>query len=142
MKNSIEMSVKLKAPTGWIWNALTDRSELANWWSEDVVLEPKVGGTFKEPWEDDKRQRQMATGKVLALKKEKFITFTWQEKSWPKEAVTECSLSLEDNGKERILTLVHSGWESLPEPLKSQCLKDFKLGWGFHLKELKSYLDD
>ena len=142
MKDSIEMSIKLKASAGWIWNALTDRGELANWWSEDVVLEPKVGGAFKEPWEDDTGKRQLASGKVLKLKKEQFITYTRKEKTWPKEATTECSLKIEDTGKERILTLTHSGWETLPEPLKKAAMKDFKLGWSYHLKELKSYLDD
>lgn len=142
MKDSILLSIKIKANPGWIWHALTDRGELENWWSEDVILEPKVGGSFKEPWEDDEGQRQLASGKVLALKKENFITFTWKEKSWPKTAMTECTFTIEDNGKERVLTIEHTGWDSLPEAERSKTMKDFKVGWTYHLKELKSYLDD
>ncbi|AFY01449.1 SRPBCC family protein [Bdellovibrio bacteriovorus] len=142
MKDSIELSIKLKASSGWIWNALTDRGELENWWSESVVLEPKVGGAFKEPWIDDEGDKQMASGKVVKLKKEQFITFTWKEKSWPKTATTECTFTIEDNGKERVLSLEHSGWDTLPAEIRTKTIKDFKVGWGYHLKELKSYLDD
>lgn len=142
MKDIIELSINLKASIGWIWNALTDRGELENWWSEDVVLEPKVGGNFREPWENDEGKSQLASGKVLEMKKEKFIAFTWKEKDWPKEAITKCSFSISDDGKMRTLTVRHEGWESLPEATRSQLLKDFKIGWNYHLKELKSYLDD
>ena len=141
-KNIIEQTIKLKASTGWIWNALTDRGELANWWSEDVILEPKKGGAFKEPWEDDEGKKQVASGKVVELKKEKLIVFTWREKDWPKDAITECSFVIEDAGSIRTLTVVHEGWETLPEAKRAQMMKDFKVGWGYHLKELKSYLDD
>lgn len=142
MKDVIELSVDLKASAGWIWNALTDKDELSNWWGEKIVLEPKKGGVFKEPWEDDEGNRQVASGQVLEVKKEQFIRFTWQEKNWPKNAITECSFSIEDAGTKRILTLTHSGWDSFPKEKKAGIMKDFKTGWGYHLKELKSYLDD
>ncbi|MGZ3770442.1 MAG: SRPBCC family protein [Bdellovibrio sp.] len=142
MTEMIELTVTLKASAGWIWNALTDRGELENWWSEDIVLEPKVGGAFREPWEDDNGKKQLASGKVTALKKEQFIRFTWKEKDWPKEAVTTCTFEIKDNGKNRTLTVRHDGWESVPESKRAQLLKDFKIGWTYHLKELKSYLDE
>lgn len=142
MKEVIELSITLKASTGWIWNALTDRGELENWWSEDVILEPKKGGNFREPWANDEGKAQLASGKVIELKKEQFITFTWKEKDWPKESLTKCSFIIEDNGKNRTLTVRHDGWDSLPETKRSQLIKDFKIGWNYHLKELRSYLDD
>lgn len=142
MKDVIELSVTLKASAGWIWNALTDKGELENWWSEDVILEPKKGGLFKEPWENDEGQRQLASGKVVGIKKEELITFTWKEKDWPREAETRCSFIIADNGKNRTLTVRHEGWETLPEAKRSTLIKDFKIGWTYHLKELKSYLDD
>lgn len=138
----IEKKTKIFAPKAWIWNALTDPSELENWWSEDVTLDAKVGGRFKEIWEDDNGNEQVATGKVIALQKEKFITFIWQEKSWPKTVVTECTLRIEEQGKECTLTVEHSGWEQLTEKIQKSTMKEFELGWNYHLQELKSYLED
>ncbi|HEX7674969.1 MAG TPA: SRPBCC domain-containing protein [Bdellovibrio sp.] len=141
MGKAIEMSITVKATVGEVWNALTDADELENWWGEDVKLEPKVNGKFYEYWEDDAGNEQMASGKVLALKKMKHITFTWREKSWPKNATTECSFEITEEGKKSTLKLKHTGWETLPEDRREKVFKDFKVGWTFHMKELKEYLD-
>ena len=130
-----------KATVGEIWHALTDRDELENWWSEGVVLEPKVGGKFCEPWEDDEGKKKMASGKVIACKKMQSITFTWIEKDWLKGAQTEVTFVIEDQGKLRSLSLEHTGWDSLPDAKRAKIVKDFKVGWGYHMKELKEYLD-
>jgi Uncharacterized conserved protein len=130
-----------KATVGEIWHALTDRDELENWWSEGVVLEPKVGGKFCEPWEDDEGKKKMATGKVKAVKKEKEIVFTWLEKDWPQGATTDVTFTIEDQGKLRSLSLQHVGWESLPAGKQKAIFKDFQLGWKYHMQELKEYLD-
>jgi uncharacterized protein YndB with AHSA1/START domain len=138
----IEQDIRIYASAAWIWKALTDPSEIENWWSDEVVLEAKVGGAFREVWEDDDGKKQLASGKVLKLKNNEFITFTWREKDWPKTANTQCTLTIQDQGKHRTLTVAHAGWETLPEADRTQTMKDFKVGWNYHLKELQAYLDD
>lgn len=142
MKDSIEESIKIRATAAEIWGALTDFDELENWWSEDVVLEPKVGGKFREAWEDDKGTSQLATGKVLTVKPRKEITFSWREKDWPKEAETQCTFLIQDEKSHRIFTVRHEGWNTLPTAKQAQAIKDFTIGWKYHLQELKAYLDD
>lgn len=142
MQEIIELSISVKASAAEIWRALTDSDELENWWSDDMSLEPKVGGKFSEPWEDDKRNKHLASGKVLGVKNQKEITFTWTEQEWPKEAKTECTIKIDDKGQGRVITIKHSGWETLPADMQKQQIKDFKVGWNYHLKELKAYLDE
>lgn len=138
----IELSITVRATAAEIWGALTDPDELENWWSEDVKLEPRTGGLFREAWEDDEGQSQLASGKVTTVKPKQEISFTWVEKGWPKEAVTQCSFFIEDQKSQRVLKVRHQGWESLPENKRAQLIQDFSIGWKYHLKELKSYLDD
>ena len=69
----VEISVSVKATPEEIWQVLTDPDELENWWGDGVRLEPKVGGVFSEPWEDDKGTRQMASGQVKSIKKKQEI---------------------------------------------------------------------
>lgn len=142
MSLSVTQKISIRSCSAWIWSALTEHSELENWWGEDVVLESKIGGAFKEIWENDAGEEQLATGKVLALRKEQFISFTWQERIWPANALTECTIRIDDRGAERIVTVEHRGWETLPEKLQKKSMKDFEIGWSYHLQELKSYLDD
>lgn len=141
MNETIELSITVKSTVGELWYALTDSDELENWWGENVKLQAKVGGVFREEWEDDDGNDQLATGKVLAVKDKKEITFTWKEKGWPKSAVTECTLKITNKDGKVGLTVSHSGWETLPEDRRKQVMKDFKVGWQYHLKELKEYLD-
>ncbi len=142
MKEMIELSITVRANSVELWHALTDKDELENWWGDGVVIEPKLGGRFQEKWEDDEGNKQLASGKVLAIKNKKQITFSWTEKSWPKTAFTECTFEVEEAGPGKsTLTVRHGGWEKLPEALRKQALKDFKTGWSYHLKELKEYLD-
>ncbi|MNT63781.1 hypothetical protein D3C72_2016270 [compost metagenome] len=142
MSEVIEFDFVTKATAGEVWHALTDRDELENWWGEGVVLDPKAGGKFCEPWEDDDGARKMAIGKVKAAKANKEIVFTWVEKDWPKGSETECTFTIQDDGKLRKLSLKHVGWDSLPKDKRTSIIKDFKIGWGYHMKELKSYLDE
>lgn len=140
--DDIELSVKIYATAAEIWSALTDQDELEEWWSEGVTLEPKVGGKFREAWKDDKGTAQLASGKVLAVKPKNEIRFSWREKDWLNDIYTECSIQIEDEKKHRVLTVVHTGWNKLPEGKRTKLINDFKVGWGYHLQELKSYLDD
>lgn len=142
MKDVIEQTITVKATAGEVWHSLTDRDELENWWGDGVTIEPRVGGQFRERWEDDEGKAQLASGKVTFVKEKKQITFTWREKDWPKDATTECTFLIEDQGTKCTLTLKHQGWESLPEQNREKLMKDFKVGWTYHLKELKSYLDE
>lgn len=142
MKEQIELSITVRAEAGEVWHALTDSDELENWWGEGIKLEPKVGGPFREKWEDDEGQPQLASGKVLEVKKLKLIRFSWTEKSWPKNAITECTYEISEAGPGKsTLTVRHTGWETLPAAIRDKTLKDFKTGWTYHLKELKEYLD-
>ncbi|QDK37246.1 SRPBCC domain-containing protein [Bdellovibrio sp. NC01] len=140
MKDQIELSVTVRATAAEIWRALTDETE--DWWSEDVVLEPKKGGIFKEPWEDDAGRKMLASGKVLDVQPNKMIKFTWKEKDWPANAQTECTFEISEEAGKRVIKVVHTGWDSLPEAKRQSTIKDFHVGWNYHLKELKSYLDD
>jgi uncharacterized protein YndB with AHSA1/START domain len=144
-KAVIEQSITVKANAGEVWHALTDPDELENWWGEGVVLQAREGGKFQERWEDDEGVIQLATGNVKVVKDKRQITFTWREKGWPTQSFTECTFLIEPQGpggSVSKITMRHAGWESLSTSIRDQLLKDFKIGWNYHMKELKAYLDE
>lgn len=138
----IEESIKVRATPEEIWRALTDSDELEDWWSEEVILEPRKGGKFREPWLDDGGAKQLASGEVLSVKARQEITFTWKEKNWEKNQTTQCTLMISDEKTHRLVTVRHEGWDLFPDNNKKKLMQDFSLGWKYHLKELKAYLDD
>lgn len=138
----IELSISARASDKEVWRTLTDPDELDEWWGEGVTLQPKEGGIFREEWQDDEGHDQLATGKVLKVIKDKEILFTWQEKSWPKEAQTRCQIRIQPQGAQCLITVSHEGWQTLPEIFRNKTMEDFKVGWTYHLKELKAYLEE
>ncbi|MEK2644256.1 SRPBCC family protein [Bdellovibrio sp. BCCA] len=141
MSEVIQKSITLHAEPSKIWEALTTPEELSEWWNDGVVIEPEIGGLFKEPWVDSEGVAQVATGKILEAREKEELKFTWHEKDWPVEWETECSFKIDDNGEERVLTVTHDGWEHLPEDKRENVIKDFETAWAIHLKELKSFID-
>ncbi|HEY1079781.1 MAG TPA: SRPBCC domain-containing protein [Bdellovibrio sp.] len=144
MKNdNVQESIKIYASPAEVWGALTDSDELENWWSEDVTLEPKKGGKFREAWLDDAGGKQLASGEVIAVKAKQEITFTWKEKNWDKSQQTQCTITINEDGKHSVVTVTHEGWNTFTdEKKKKKTMSDFSVGWKYHLQELKSYLED
>ncbi len=128
----------LKASKEQIWSTLTDQNELGKWWNKGVRLEPYVGGQFYEPWGEG----QLATGKVVDLKFQKFIKFTWKEKYWNSSESTVCTFFLEKVEKGTVLKIHHSGWESIKELSKrKKLIEGFQKGWDLLLPKLKKYVE-
>ena len=122
-----------------VWKALTNEKELEKWWGKGVRLEPHPGGEFYEPWGDG----QLATGKVLEVKKNDFIKFTWKEKYFQGSEQTTCNFFLSEKDGITTLEVNHHGWESFSDlEQRLKLIKGFEKGWDLLLERLKKYFDE
>lgn len=138
-KVSFSTEIELAATRERVWRALTTEKDLGQWWNPGVILQPKVGGIFYEPWGDD----QLATGSVTSLEIQKFIKFTWKEKYFKEDQRTNCEFSLKESAGKIILTVKHGGWESFEDKKQREDLiKGFQGGWEFFLGKLKAYVEN
>lgn len=134
----VEKSLSFKLEKEVVWAALTDKEKLGAWWGKNVRLEPHVGGDFYEPWGKD----QLATGKVLSVKSNRRIKFTWREKTWRPSNKTICVFELKEKNGVTVLTVKHFGWESFKDLEERKKMREgFDKGWGFYLSKLKKYLE-
>lgn len=133
----IQKSLNINLSKEQVWSALTNETELAKWWNQDVRLEPYVGGEFYEPWGDN----QLATGTVLSVTPLETIKFTWKEKSWKAVEETICEFSIEENNGTTTLKIRHFGWETFPTATQKQMVDGFNSGWDSLLLKFKSYID-
>lgn len=122
-----------------LWNLLTDSSHLAQWWSKNIILEPKVDGKFHEPWVEDGSAR-LAYGKVIEAKLNQRIKLSWKEDTWRPDQETVLELNLSETQNGLILTLIHSGWDCFPEAEKQKLLLHFNEGWDYLLNNLKKHI--
>lgn len=139
--------VELRAPPSRVWRALTDHREFGEWFRVRLdqpfaVGEPSTGrmtypGYEHHPWR--------AT--VERMDAERVFAFSWHdydEKSGvPSELqpTTRVEFRLEPLGSGTRLTIVESGFESLPDPRRLEVLRSNTQGWDVQAGHIAAYVD-
>ncbi len=90
----------------------TSPTKIAQWWGPGVVIEPKTGGRFEEPWTDVNDRRLLTSfGEVLCIKPGRELQLSCKDEDWP--AFTQVTFHLETEDEQTIFTVMHEGWEGL-----------------------------
>lgn len=139
--------VELRAPPARVWRALTDHREFGEWFRVRLdqpfaVGRPSTGqmtypGYEHYPWR--------AT--VEQLEPERLFAFRWhdfdEESGVPceQQPTTRVEFRLEPLGTGTRLTIVESGFESLPDPRRAEVLRGNTQGWDVQAGHVAAYLD-
>ena len=141
----IKQVIEIDASVEKVFNAISDPRELTCWFSDEAILEPKVGGIFKLSFLKDSKKPKMKMdrdfineGKILEIISNKKLVHTWQWKEFPDfpETIVTWELEPEDDNQTK-LTLTHTGFTGKEEGPAS--LEEHNKGWSFFLNELISY---
>jgi len=149
----VEKQIRISAPAGAVWNALTDAEELMRWFPLDARVDPGEGGSIWYSWGppfegensidvwDPPRQlrlRDRAIGSHREKENPKGATSDLSENAEPKlQLAIEFTIDTEGGGT--VLRLVHSGfgvdadWDEEYEGVSR--------GWDTELLGLKHYLE-
>lgn len=138
----VRKSIEIDASPEIIFKAISDPSELTNWFPDAVILEPAVGGKTKFSFYKDSkrtictREHDKANeGRVLEFVKNKKLVYTWKDMDVPDFPETVVTWELDEISKNKTrLTLTHTGFTSTDQ------VKGHSEGWSFFLNELASYL--
>jgi len=143
-EREIRKVVEIDASSEVVFKAISDPSELTNWFPDAAILEPRAGGKFKFSFykDSDRRDKKMdrdylPEGKVLEFVPNKKLSYTWQHKEIPDFPETVVTWELEQVSKNKTrVKLTHVGFTG-KEGEKSA--KEHNQGWSFFLNELASY---
>lgn len=114
------------APVSAVWQAITDREQMKQWYFDLDSFRPEVGFEFQFPGQGNEGQRYLHLCKVLEVVTERKLSYSWQYEGYPGYSVVTFELFPEGN-KTR-LTLTHSGLESFP-PMADFAKESFAAGW-------------
>jgi uncharacterized protein YndB with AHSA1/START domain len=137
----VKKSIEIDASPEVVFKAISDPSELTNWFPDAVILEPVVGGKTKFSFSKDSKRTTCVRdhdksneGRILEFTKNKKLVYTWQDMDVPDFPETIVTWELEELSKNRTrLTLTHTGFT-----INDQ-VKGHYEGWSFFLDELASY---
>ena len=145
VETEIKITVEIDASTEVVFKAISLPKELINWFPDDAILEPRVGGKFLVAFLKDSKKPRMKMdtdfineGKVLEIINNKKLVHTWQWKAFSSFPETVVTWELEHVNKNKTrLTLTHLGFTGKEESPAS--VQEHQKGWTFFLNELVSY---
>ena len=83
-----------------------------------LVFEPKLGGRLFETFESARADRPeghtIQVGEVIAWEPPRRLALTWRGVNFKPHESTEVEVRFEPSGEGTMVTVVHSGWSSLP----------------------------
>lgn len=126
-----------------VWKAITDRSEMKQWYFDLEEFKPEVGFEFRFVAGDGKKQ-WLHICKVTEVIAGKKITYSWRYDGY--DGISYVTFELFPEEKRTRLKLTHAGLEAFPS-LPEFAKENFADGWtaiiGTSLKEFveKSYIN-
>jgi uncharacterized protein YndB with AHSA1/START domain len=141
----IKKSIVINASPEVVFKAITDQNELTNWFSDQAILETKVGGKMKFSfYKNSKRGHQdhgrdkdyFHEGTITEFIPNKKISYTWEdsyEPDFPRTVVTWELEKIENN--KTSLKLLHTGFKA------DEKAKQYDEGWSHFLNELVKYCE-
>jgi uncharacterized protein YndB with AHSA1/START domain len=128
----------LNAPVDQVWTALTDLTEMRQWYFDLKEFKPEIGFAFEFVVQHEGNNYHHIC-KVTEVILQKKIAYTWRYKGEPGDSLVTFELSPESN-KTR-LKVTHSGLETFPKT-PAYARKNFEAGWTAIIgTELKQFVE-
>lgn len=127
-----------------VWQWIGSGHGLSQWLNGKVMLEPVEGGLYEEHGEY-RRGPYTLRGRVLKILPPLVLVVAYRldladDGRWP--IYTPVELSLHRDATLTTLSIIHRGFENLPERYRDSAFADFSLGWQHALDRLRARLPD
>lgn len=130
---AIRIDVFVEAPIERVWPFISTAEGLSRWFNDaHVEMELVPGGRYVERGNHGGSPYVIA-GHVISVEPLRGLSVscrmeTTPERTWPVYTTITFSLAAEDGGTR--VTVVHSGFENLPEAYRQAYFDGFTAGWG------------
>lgn len=128
------------APVEKVWNAITDKSEMKQWYFDLAEFKPEIGFEFQF-YGGTKEKQWLHLCKITEVVPKEKLTYTWKYDGYTGISYVTFELFAEQN-KTR-LKLTHAGLESFPTDTVPEFKKEnFVEGWTDLIgRSLKEFLE-
>jgi uncharacterized protein YndB with AHSA1/START domain len=134
--DEVRREVELKAPRERVWAALTRSEELLRWFpTQRAEIDLRPGGEARFVWEDSADEAVVEVAEPPGR-----LVFRWRPAGLDRP-FTRVSFSLDETPGGTRLTLVESGFASLPDGIAQRSYDGNDAGWAQELEELRAYLE-
>ncbi len=137
--DEIRREVLLDAPIEKVWASLTDPKHLSKWFGDSAEIDLRPGGRARFGWSEF---NDTVEAIIEVVESPTRFSFRWESvRDTPvEEASTLVEFVLEPVDTGTRLTLVESGFVTVPEAAYQQRYDDNSSGWTVELNDLAGYL--
>ena len=115
------------SPVKKVWEAITDKSKMKQWYFDLQEFKPEVGFEFSFAGKGSKGETYIHLCKVVDVIQNKKLAYSWTYKGYPGYSVV--TFELFEAGKDKTrLKLTHEGLETFPA-LEDFARASFSSGW-------------
>lgn len=141
MHENVKISVKVNAPLDKVWNAITNKEQMKNWYFDVPDFEPKIGNNFSFYGGDENEEYHHFCEIVDLIPNEK-LKYSWAYPEISKEkTLVKWELKPENEGT--IVTLTHKGLEAFEHLGENFKIHSFRKGWEDIVgKSLKEFVEN
>ncbi len=115
------------APVEKVWQALTDKEQMKQWYFDLAEFKPQVGFEFQFYGQGHKGEQYLHLCRITEAVKNKKLAYTWKYEGYPGESLV--TFELADIGGKTRLTLTHSGLHTFPSDNPDFAKESFMGGW-------------
>jgi len=138
---SVMVEKLLNHPVSRVWEALTDKDQMQQWYFTLDDFKAEKGFEFRFPGQGHKGENYLHICRITEIIPEKKLQYSWQYEGFEGYSVVTFELFEVKENKTR-LVLTHHGLESFPSNNPDFAASSFNEGWN-HLVNisLPEYLD-
>ena len=127
------------APVEKVWDAITDKSQMKQWYFDLDDFKPEVGFEFRfDGGSDDKIYHHIC--KIVEVVPNKKLKYSWKYEGF--EGMSYVTFELFEEGKTTTVKLTHEGLETFPQDNPDFAKESFMQGWTYILgTSLKNFFE-
>lgn len=127
-------------PDSKVWNAITVKDEMKNWYFQLEEFEPVVGFKFQFFAGDEKNKQYLHICEITEVIKNKKITYSWKYDGYP--GISFVTFEIMEQNQKSLLKLTHKGVESFASGGLDFAKNNFIKGWTYLIQSsLSDYLE-
>ncbi len=125
--NPVIIEKLINAPVKKVWQAITDKDQMKQWYFDLNDFKPEVGFEFRFPGQGHKGEQYMHVCKITEVVPLKKLQYSWQYVGLEGYSVVTFEL-FEEADKTRV-KLTHTGLETFPKDNTDFARDSFNAGW-------------
>jgi uncharacterized protein YndB with AHSA1/START domain len=128
----------INAPVEKVWQAITDKNKMKQWYFDLKQFNPAVGFEFRFSGTGRQGEKYMHRCRVTEVVENKKLQYSWQYENLNGYSLVTFELFKE--GKQTRVKLTHEGLETFPQNNPDFALESFAGAWTHIMSKLEHYM--